>query len=107
MVLTETLSFRRCRRLFKTAQFEHAAFSSLWWKEDESGRDRQIAGRKSGRSLDERFEPMARVLKDRKDGFTQGLGFAKVSPFYLCNRRLEWFLLIRQVLLDSIGCAEF
>ena len=35
------------------------------------------------------------ALKDQKDGFTQRLGFAKVSPFYLCNRRLERFLLIR------------
>ena len=30
------------------------------------------------------LEPRTLALKDRKDGFTQGLGFAKVSPFFLC-----------------------
>jgi hypothetical protein len=30
------------------------------------------------------LEPGTLALKDRKDGFTQGLGFAKVSPFFLC-----------------------
>ena len=29
------------------------------------------------------LEPRTLALKERKDGFTQGLGFAKVSPFFL------------------------
>jgi hypothetical protein len=29
------------------------------------------------------LEPGTLALKDRKDGFTHGLGFANVSPFFL------------------------
>ena len=38
------------------------------------------------------------ALKARKDGFTQGLGFAKVSPFFLCSQGLEMILYIPLIL---------
>ena len=38
------------------------------------------------------LEPGTLALKDRTDGFTQGLGLAKVSPFYLCEQGLEMIL---------------
>jgi hypothetical protein len=37
------------------------------------------------------LEPRALALKDRKDGFTQGLGFAKVSPFFFAIADLMGF----------------
>jgi hypothetical protein len=40
------------------------------------------------------LEPRALALKVRNDGFNNWLDFTKVSPFYLCNQRLEPFLLI-------------
>jgi hypothetical protein len=35
------------------------------------------------------LEPRTLALKGRKDGFTQGLGFAKVSPFFFGNKDLR------------------
>jgi hypothetical protein len=35
------------------------------------------------------LEPRALALKGRVDGFTQGLGFAKVSPFLFANNDLR------------------
>jgi hypothetical protein len=37
-------------------------------------------------------------LKARKDGFTQGLDVAKVSPFILCEQGLEMILYIPLIL---------
>ena len=34
------------------------------------------------------------ALKARTDGFQQGLGFAKVSPFFLCEQGLERILYV-------------
>jgi hypothetical protein len=33
--------------------------------------------------------PKTQWMKAQKDGLTQGLGFANVSPFFLCEQGLE------------------
>jgi hypothetical protein len=44
------------------------------------------------------LEPRTLALKAQKDEFTQGLGFAKVSPFFLCEQGLEMTLYIPLIL---------
>ena len=53
------------------------------------------------------LEPGTLALKDRKDGFTQWLGFAKVFPFILCEQGLEMILYIPLILENTIHCADF
>ena len=47
------------------------------------------------------------AVKGRKDGFTQRLDIAKVSPFFLVNQGVDGFLLIRLILTIAILYAEF
>jgi hypothetical protein len=44
------------------------------------------------------LEPRTLALKDRIDGFTEVLGFAKVSPYFLCKQGLEMILSIPLIL---------
>ena len=44
------------------------------------------------------LEPRTLALKDRKDGFTEVLGFAKVSTIFLCEQGLEMILYIPLIL---------
>ena len=53
------------------------------------------------------LEPGTLALKDRKDGFTQWLGFAKVSPFILCEQGLEMILYIPLILQNAINYVDF